>query len=138
MLHFGQYSYLITTIIFAVGAALIEWVFTNSVLRRHWKLIGTVALILVIATLPAERLALQWRVWTYNPSRTFNTLVFGAEAETYFYALFVGIAVASATVACARYQDQGLPLFKTILWVKIKEKLAEWRESWRKAAKSMG
>jgi lycopene cyclase domain-containing protein len=130
MLHFGQYSYLITTVIFAVGAVLIEWLLAWQVLRRHWKLIAMVALILMIGTAFAEMSALRWRTWIYNPERTFNTLVFGAEIETYFYALVVAIAVASATVVCAEYEDQGLPLFKTIFldmlkkrFVKIKYKL---------------
>ena len=125
MVHFGQYSYLITTIIFAAGAVLIEWLLCGRVLSRHRKLICAIALILMIATAPAEMFALRWRVWTYNPDRTFHTRFLGAEVETYFYALVVAIAVASATVVFARYEDRGLPLLKTVFFTKLKKKLTK-------------
>lgn len=125
-MHFGHYSYLVTTIIFAVGAVLIEWILGFGILLRYKKLIGVTVLVGFLATLIGEPWALRWRIWTYNPERTFNIRVFGAELETYFYAAFVAIAVASATVAWSRYEEKGMPLIKTTL-IKLGEKFVEWR-----------
>ncbi len=125
-MDFGIYSYLVTTLIFAAGAVAIEWVLGFRILFRRRRLIGVVMGIGVLATVLGEPIALRWRIWTYNAERTFNVLVLGAELETYIYALLVALAVASATVAWARYEEQGMPLIKTT-WIKLIEKFAEWR-----------
>jgi len=125
-MHFGKLSYLVTTIIFAVGAVCIEWVLGYRRLKKYTRLIGVVVLIGLASTVITESIAIQWRAWLYNPERSFNVYIGGAALETYIFAIFVAIAISSATLAWSRYEEQGLPLVETT-FIKLIEKFAEWR-----------
>ena len=110
---FGQFSYLATVIIFAFGAVLIEWSLGFRTLKRYWKLIGIIVIIGLIGTAIAERIALKSESWVYNPQKMFNTFIFGAAFETYIFAIFVAIAIASATLVWSEYEEKNRPLIKT-------------------------
>src|SRR5205823_541591 len=106
-MHFDKYSYLITVFIFAGGAVLIEYLMAFKTLWRFRRIVGLVVLIGIIGTAIAEPIALNWRLWQYNPERTFQIYILGAALETYLFTLFVGIAVASATLYWMYCEDRG-------------------------------
>jgi len=112
---FGQLSYLITTVIFAGGAALIVWLLAFRHLRKCWKLLSVVVLIDLFIFLILEPTALRWRAWTLNPQLTLNMFLLGAAVESYVYTILVSMAIASATLVWSEYEVAGLPLIKTSL-----------------------
>ena len=112
---FEQFSYLMTVIVFAFGAVLIEWSLGFEKLKKYWKLIGVVIIISLLATFIAEPVALRWENWIYNTEQTFNIFIFGAALETYFFAGFVSIAIASATLGWSNYEEEKRPLIKSTL-----------------------
>ena len=112
---FGQLSYLITTVIFAGGAALIVWLLAFRHLRKYWKLLSVVVLIDLCIFLILEPTALRWRAWTLNPRLTLHVFLLGAALESYIYTILVSIAIASATLLWSEYEEAGLSLVKTSL-----------------------
>ena len=111
----GQLSYIRTTVIFAGGAVLIEWLLAFRHLRKYWKLLSAVVLIDLFIFLILEPTALRWQAWTLNPQLTLNSFLLGAAVESYVYTILVSIAVASATLLWSEYEEAGLPLVKTSL-----------------------
>ena len=119
----GPFAYLITTLLFAGGALAIELALD---LRRLWayrRLLAVMSLVAIFLTVVGESTALAWRIWVYNPERTFDRFVGGAALETYVYAVLVTLAVACAALIGARYEERGLPLAKTA-YRKLRERLA--------------
>jgi hypothetical protein len=112
---FGQLSYLIITVIFAGGAALIVWLLAFRHLRKYWKLLSAVVIIDLLILLILEPTALRWRAWTLNPQRTLNVFLLGAALESYIWTILVSISIASATLLWSEYEEAGLPLLKTSL-----------------------
>ena len=121
---FGIFSYIITIIIFAGSAVLIEWSLGFKKLKKYTKIIGVVAILGLIGTLIAESVALNWRIWFYSQDKSFG-IYFGAALETLIYAVFVAVAVASATLAWSNYEEDGKPLLKTTV-EQIQDKFREW------------
>lgn len=121
---FGIFSYVITIIIFAGAAVLIEWTLGFKKLKKYTKIIGVVVILGLIGTLIAESAALNWRTWFYSEGKSFG-IYFGAAAETFIYAVFVAVAVASATLIWSDYEEEGKPLLKTTV-EQIQDKLREW------------
>jgi hypothetical protein len=122
IMHFGQYSYMVTTLIFAGGAVLIEYALAFRTLWRFWRLIASVAALGTLMTAVGEPVALSWRVWVYSPERMSQIFVFGAALETYFYSILVSIAISSATLYWAAFEERGLPIAQST-FLKIKDKL---------------
>ena len=114
-MQFGQLSYLISTIVFAGVAVLIEWLLAFRHLKKYWKLITLVVVIDLLILIILEPVALQWRAWTLSPQLTLNTFFLGAALETYLYTVLVSIAIASATLVWSAYEAAGLSLTKASL-----------------------
>src|SRR6266571_511375 len=95
---FGHLSYLISIILFAGAAVLIEWLFEFNLLRRYYKtiLLGIGISVLLV---PAEYVALSVKAWKYSPIHTVAKLFLGAEVETYLYMFFVALAIVGAVIA---------------------------------------
>ena len=121
---FGIFSYLITILIFAGAAVLIEWTLGFKKLKKYAKIIGVVVILGLIGTLIAESVALDWRTWFYSQGKSFS-IYFGAALETLIYAVFVAVAVSSATLVWSDYEEDGKPLLKTTV-EQIQDKLEEW------------
>lgn len=121
-MSFGNFSYTATVIIFAVTACLIEWVLGHHKLKKYMKLIGVGIFLGIIYTLITEPIALKWRTWVYSPEKIFNIYIFGAALETIIFTVFVGIAIASATLAWSDFEEDGKPLIKTT-FEEIKKKI---------------
>ncbi|SRR6266705_176690 len=109
-MHFGQYSYVVTTILFAGGAVIIEYCLAFKTLWRFRRVVAAVVLIGLIGTAFAERIALNWELWAYNPERTLKIFVSGAALETYLFSVLVSIAVSSATLYWVYCEDRGLSI----------------------------
>ncbi|MBI2547488.1 MAG: hypothetical protein HYW23_03515 [Candidatus Aenigmarchaeota archaeon] len=101
----GVFSYLFTIIVFAGIAILIEWKLFPAILKKYAKIIGIVLIVGIISTLIGEPIALQLGIWSYSSEKTFGIYVFGAELETLIYAMFVFVAIASATIIGSQYED---------------------------------
>lgn len=111
---FGQFSYLISIVIFAGLAIFLEWFFGFSILKKYIKQIFIVIGISLLLA-PTEKVALDIKAWAYNPSHTFNIKLLGAELETYIYVIFIAIAVSSAVIAWTRYEDKGKNILRQTL-----------------------
>lgn len=73
---------------------------------KDWKIILWTIIIMAFATSPAEYFALAWRIWIYNPERTFSTTFWGAEVETYLFIILVSLVVSIATLVYANREDR--------------------------------
>lgn len=121
---FGIFSYLITIIIFAGAAVLIEWILAFKKLKKYTKIIGVVVILGLIGTLIAESVALDWRTWFYSQGKTFG-IYFGAALETFIFTVFIAVAIASSTLVWSDYEEDGKPLLKTTI-EQIQDKFREW------------
>lgn len=121
---FGIFSFIITIIIFAGTAVLIEWTLAFKRLKKYIKIIGIAVILGFIGTVIAESVALNWRTWFYSQGKTFG-IYFGATAENLIYIIFVTVAVASATLIWSDYEEDGKPLLKTTA-EQIQDKFREW------------
>jgi len=122
---FGTFSYLITILIFAGMAVLIEWTLGFKKLKKYTKIIGMVVGLGLIGTFLAEPVALNWRTWSYSQDKTFGIYVAGAALETFIYAVLVAVSVASATLVWSDYEEDKKPLLKTTI-EQIQDKFREW------------
>lgn len=122
-MHFGNLSYVVTTLVFALGATAIEYGLTRRHLREHIPIVRAVVVAGLLVTILADPLAVAWKCWAYNPARTLGIFIFGGAIETYLFAALVSIAVSSAVLVWSQYEDQGLPLVRTT-WTKLVGKLS--------------
>jgi lycopene cyclase domain-containing protein len=106
-MHFGIYSYIITTLLFAGGAVLIEYMAAGRTLWRFRRVVWCMGIIAIVATSAGESVALAWRLWEYHPERTFQIYFLGAALETYLFAFLVSVAIASATLYWTYCEDRG-------------------------------
>jgi lycopene cyclase domain-containing protein len=111
-MHFGSFTYLVTTLIFTGVAILIEWTFSFQRLKRYTKVILAVVVIGIVFALVGERVALSLHAWVYNPELTFNTFLFGSAVETVLYAILASVAIASAALVWSDCEESGLPLIR--------------------------
>lgn len=121
---FGIFSYLITILIFAGTAVLIEWTLGYKKLKEHTKVIFFVTVLGLIATLIGESAALNWRIWLYSQDKIFG-IYFGAALETFIYTIFVVIAVSSATLIWSDFEDSGKSPLKTTI-EEVQDKFRKW------------
>lgn len=124
----GIYSYLISIMIFAGLAVLLEWIFGYHRLKKAKKTIGLVVLIFLAFTPVGEFFALRMKIWQYNPLTTFYTTFIGAELETYVFALFTGLAISSAVIAWTNYEDEKKNIIIQSLIDVFKGTYAIWRK----------
>ncbi len=111
-MNFDVYSYAATIIIFCSIALVIYGV--GRVLGKRsafitaddWKSIALTIALFLIVTGPEEYFALQWQTWSYNPARTFDTIFFGAEIETFLFIVLVSLVVSIATIVYARREER--------------------------------
>jgi len=113
-MHFGQYTYLFTTLIFAGGAVAIEYslAHTRNALWKFRWLVVTIAAICTVLGVAAEAVALKWGAWDYSPEKTLNILIAGVPIETYLFSVLVSIAVSSATLYWVSCEDRGVPILQ--------------------------
>lgn len=121
--NFGQYSYLITTLIFAGGAALIESLGAHRTLWVYRRVIGLAMLLGVLVTAFAERVALAWQLWAYDPTRTLDWYVLGGAIETYLFIVIVVGVVSTVTLNFTRAERGGEPPIRH-LYLAFRERLA--------------
>ncbi|MEM7225958.1 MAG: hypothetical protein AAF495_23470 [Pseudomonadota bacterium] len=121
-MELGIYAYLVTTLLFAGGALAVELLVDFRRLWAYRRLLAVMIAVALFLTLIGESTALDWRIWVYNPARTFDIFLGGAALETYLYAVLVTLAITCAALIGARYEERGLPLAKTA-YVKLRERL---------------
>lgn len=121
----GNFSYLITILIFAGTAVLIEWTINFRKLKKYIKIIGLIIGMSIVFTFMAEPAALNWRAWFYSQDKSFGIYVFGVALETLVYTVFVAVAIASATLFWSDFEEDRKPLIKTTI-KEIKSKFKEW------------
>lgn len=112
---FGHYSMIVSTLIFAGGAVVIELIFGFHKLKKHFKLLLLVGLFSLAFT-PTESVALKLGIWGYGEG-TFNTYFLGAEAELYLLAFLSYIAISSAVLILTEHEDQSKPLFNSFRFI---------------------
>lgn len=111
-MNFGTYSYAATVLIFcglAFSLYLIGLFFKRKSMAlspKEWGVILWTVVIMAAISGPMEYIALAWRTWTYNPERTFHTIFFGAEIETYLFIILVSLVVSIATLVYANREDR--------------------------------
>jgi hypothetical protein len=120
-MNFGIYSYLVTALIFTGIAIAIRLPEIRPV-KRYKKLILLLVVLGVAYTAIGESTALSQQIWTYNPLRTLNIHILGAEFETYVVSVISTVAVASGTLIWARYEERGMPLLRST-WSSFKRAL---------------
>lgn len=108
----GIFSYLITVVVF-VGLAFLLYLVrmrlakrSPKIKSRYLKIILRIILISLAMTTIGEAFALKWRLWIYDPGRTFNTIFLGAEIETYLFITGVAFVVSLATILYARREEE--------------------------------
>ena len=110
-MNLGIFAFTATTIIFTGLAVLLYLVMrlwkprSAKLPKRYWRIIWVVMLGGLVYTAIAERFALAWRAWAYNPERTFYTIFLGAEVENYLFVTLVSFVVSLATLLYARHED---------------------------------
>lgn len=103
---------------------MIELSLARKKLKKYTKIIYATVFIGLIFTLVAESVALNWRIWYYSQDKTFG-IYLGAALETFIYAIFVTIAVSSATLIWSDVEEDNKSLIKTTIY-EVKDKLKEW------------
>lgn len=96
-------SYIATILFFAGGLNGVLWAYDSKSLRSQWRQGLLFALILGLLFGPTEAVALSWGAWAYNPMRTLNQQILGAEVETYFLAFAVSLAIFNCTLVFSSY-----------------------------------
>jgi len=103
---FGNLSYLFSVFIFTLPVILIEWIFFFHILKKQtFSLLITIIAGLVLVSL-SEPLGLYMRVWQYGVKTTLPTFFLGTKLEAYVYVVFGSIAVGSAVLIGAFYEDK--------------------------------
>jgi len=112
-MNFGIFSYVATILIFTGLAILLYLAMRLHFARRSaqlsksdWKVILFTILIAIVVMSLGEWIALGWRIWAYNPEKTFHTTFLGAEVETYLFIVFVSLVISIATLVYARREDR--------------------------------
>lgn len=102
---FGKFSYLTSD--FLIAGSIILYMMLRDVraLRKHVAIFAVLVVLAIVITLIGETVALEWRIWTYNPERTLG-IVFGPALETVLFAIFVFIAVATSTLRYSVLEDK--------------------------------
>jgi lycopene cyclase domain-containing protein len=112
---FGHYSYLLSTLIFAGGAIIIEFALAYDRLKRHIRIIGLMILLVLIYTPITETVAFHNHVWAYSPNKTFHYHFLGAEIESYLFTVLTTVAVTCAVLIWLEYEDNKQPIIKQTL-----------------------
>ena len=102
-MHFGRYSYLVTTLLCTGGPLLLEYLLASGTVRYYRRLLSAVTLTMIVATWVWDSTGLAWNTWSYNPERTLGTSLGGVPLETYLATLLAAPAVAIATLAWADF-----------------------------------
>ena len=71
-MELGASAYLVTTLIFAGGALAVELLVDFRRLWAYRRLLAVMIAVALFLTLVGESTALAWRIWAYNPERTFD------------------------------------------------------------------
>lgn len=114
-MNFGQWSYLFMTFIFGGTAISIQFILNWDRIMRHRLILFIVIVLGVVGTAVSEPVGLRWNAWVYSKYNTLNLTIFGAPIESYVFALFVGLAIASATLVWSDYEESGLPVLRTTM-----------------------
>ena len=118
----GTFSYLITTLIFAGTAILIEWLLSFKRLKKYAKVIAIITGLGIAFALITEPVALKWRIWFYSQNKVLGIYVLGMPLESLAYVALVAVAIASATLVWSDFEENKKPLIKTTIR-KIKSKV---------------
>jgi lycopene cyclase domain-containing protein len=102
-MHFGKYSYLVTTLLCAGGPLLLECFFVSWAVRYYRRVLTAVTLTMIVATWIWDSTGLAWGAWSYNPERTLGISLGGVPLETYLATILAAPAVAIATLAFADF-----------------------------------
>lgn len=105
----SRLDYLLSILVFAGLANVVIWTRLMKRSRHYWRSGLVFSLVLVPVLGIAEGPALNWGAWAYNPARTFNIKIFGTEAETFIFVLFVSAAIFGATILFTAHEDRHRP-----------------------------
>ncbi len=103
---FGQLSYLLYELIFAGGAILIEWVFHGWFLWSKVKTVLRAVVFFVFYLLITDNIALSLGIWVHDRSKILNIWVLGIPLEEVIFAVLVAVAVSSAVLVFADFEDK--------------------------------
>lgn len=127
---FGVYSYIFSILFFAGIIVIVSWIFGFHILKRYLRVLLITIIFALIFTL-TESAAFAWNAWGYSPDKSFNFKIFGAEAETYIFSIFISLAIAQLVIVWTFYEDKG----KSILLQSIKDVLKGTYAFWKREVK---
>ena len=113
---FGSLSYLIYELVFAGGAILIEWVFHGWFLWSRVKTILRIVIFFVLYLLITDNVALSLGIWAHDRSKILNIWILGIPLEEVTFSILVAVAVSSAVLIFANFEDKGIRMRKWPLY----------------------
>jgi len=102
----SQFTYLLSVVLFCGPIMFLVWKRNAKLLKKH----ELALLILVAMSIPialTDWVAIRWGAWEYLPQGSLQ-IQYGAEVESYFFAIFVTVLVASITLVKASRVDKKL------------------------------
>lgn len=90
---FGQWTYLVFLLAWALPIILLQAWFGWPILRRQWRLYLAGVIIPWLWLSAADRLAIGAGVWTISPARSVPVLIFNLPLEELLFFLFTNILI---------------------------------------------
>lgn len=112
-MNFGEFSYLISIIIFAGIPLLIEIRALGKYFVKYKKIILVFMIFSIPVAIIGEWVALKWRVWEYVDGSTFG-IYLGSAIETIIFLIFVSVCIAVPTLYCASSIDRGISIYTAL------------------------
>lgn len=125
----GNYSYLVSLLIFTGIPVVVEFVFFFQILKKYLNLMVKIVTIFLIATPFVEYVAITSNAWRFADNRSLGIFVFGAYLETMLVTVFISLAVSGAIVIGSFYTDLGKPTASTSLVDIFSGKYAIWKRN---------
>ena len=113
-MNFGHLSYLISIIIFAGLAFLLEYKMWNVYFKRYKRILFIFILFSVPVAMIAEFIALKWKTWQYVYS-SFSGIIIGSAPETILFLMIVSVVIAIPTLYDADCVDKKISISKSII-----------------------
>lgn len=122
----GQYSYLLSALIFAGIPVLFECIFFYQILLKYQRVLVKMVGIFLLMTPVVEYFAISSNAWKFSEERSLGIFIFGSFIETLVVTILITLSVSIITIVWMQYVDRGLPIFSTGFRDIISGKYAVW------------
>ena len=109
---FGKFTYFYYTLSFTLPLIFVLWIYFYSILVKNIRLISLTTIILTIYGFFIWPLALVWKAWAYDFSKTLSIKLLGTVLEDVVWWLLVSFLISSVTVVMLKKEKNKEKLFK--------------------------